>query len=213
MNLAALSLNYRDYPTAEENFRAVLKAQPNNYDAAIGLGVALRGNRKFDEAEQQYLTAQKLNPQGPDSYFNLGLLYQEYKTMDKTSLQKAQQFYRDFLGRNAVRPEAQGGRKAHQGHRRHDGCPGRSRQDAERGGGDAEEDGRAAEGDGRGDEEDAGAGEAEQQRRLRAAPRPAAAAARRWRGWPRRRCRRQVVAAVACALTARIPSGPRAVFR
>jgi Tfp pilus assembly protein PilF len=101
MNLAALSLNYRDYPTAEENFRAVLKSQPNNYDAAIGLGVALRGNRKFDEAEQQYLTAQKLNPQGPDSYFNLGLLYQEYKTMDKASLQKAQQFYRDFLGRNA----------------------------------------------------------------------------------------------------------------
>jgi Flp pilus assembly protein TadD len=101
MNLAALSLNYRDYPTAEENFRAVLKSQANNYDAAIGLGVALRGNRKFDEAEQQYLTAQKLNPQGPDSYFNLGLLYQEYKTMDKASLQKAQQFYRDFLGRNA----------------------------------------------------------------------------------------------------------------
>jgi Tfp pilus assembly protein PilF len=101
MNLAALSLNYRDYPTAEENFRAVLKSQPNNYEAAIGLGVALRGNRKFDEAEQQYLTAQKLNPQGPDSYFNLGLLYQEYKTMDKGTLQKAQQYYRDFLGRNA----------------------------------------------------------------------------------------------------------------
>jgi Flp pilus assembly protein TadD len=102
MNLAALSLNYRDYPTAEENFRAVLKSQPNNYEAAIGLGVALRGNRKFDEAEQQYLTAQKLNPQGADSYFNLGLLYQEYKTMDKATLQKAQQFYRDFLGRNAT---------------------------------------------------------------------------------------------------------------
>jgi tetratricopeptide (TPR) repeat protein len=99
MNLGALSLNYRDYKTAEENFRAVLNSQPNNYEAMIGLGVALRGNRKIDEAEQQYLTAQKLDPQSPDSYFNLGILYQEYKGIDKPALQKAQQYYRDFLGR------------------------------------------------------------------------------------------------------------------
>jgi Tfp pilus assembly protein PilF len=100
MNLAALSLNYRNYATAEENFRAVLSAQPNNYDAAIGLGVALRGNRKFDEAEQQYLAAQKLDPQSGDSYFNLGLLYQEYKGIDRPNLLKAQQYYRDYLGRS-----------------------------------------------------------------------------------------------------------------
>ena len=139
MNLAALSLNYRDYPTAEENFRAVLKPQPNNYDAAIGLGVALRGNRKFDEAEQQYLTAQKLNPQGPDSYFNLGLLYQEYKGMDKAVAAEGPAVL-PGLPRPATRcrPEAAGGGEAHQGHRRHDGCPGRGRQAAERGRGDAE---------------------------------------------------------------------------
>jgi tetratricopeptide (TPR) repeat protein len=99
LNLAALSLNYRDYTTAEQNFRAVLGTQPKNYAAVIGLGVALRGNRKFDEAEQQYLAAQQLDPQNADSYFNLGLLYQEYKGTDKTNLLKAQQFYRDFLGR------------------------------------------------------------------------------------------------------------------
>jgi Tfp pilus assembly protein PilF len=102
MNLGALSLNYRDYPTAETNFREVVKAQPNNYEAAVGLGVALRGNRKFDEAEQQYLTAQKLNPQAADTYFNLGLLYQEYKGIEKTTLLKAQQYYRDYLGKNGT---------------------------------------------------------------------------------------------------------------
>jgi Flp pilus assembly protein TadD len=110
MNLAALSLNYRNYPVAEENFRTVLAAQPKNYEAAIGLGVALRGNKKFEEAEQQYLTAQRLDPQHPDSYFNLGLLYQEYKGIDKPALQKAQQFYRDFIGRarsEGKRKEAQ----------------------------------------------------------------------------------------------------------
>ena len=65
MNLAALSLNFRDYKTAEENFRAVLQSQPRNFEASIGLGVALRGEKKIDEAEQQYVAAQKLDPQNP----------------------------------------------------------------------------------------------------------------------------------------------------
>src|SRR5678815_5384725 len=54
LNLAALSLNNRDYVTAEENFRAAIKLQPKNFEASIGLGVALRGNKKIDEAEAQY---------------------------------------------------------------------------------------------------------------------------------------------------------------
>ncbi len=104
MNVAALSLKFRDYNTAEENFRAVLKAQPKNYEATIGLGVALRGNKKVDEAEQQYVAAQKLAPQNPDSYFNLGVLYQEYKGVgDKGALQKAQQYYRDYVGKSGPR--------------------------------------------------------------------------------------------------------------
>ena len=99
LNLAALSLNNRDYKTAEENFRAVLGMQPKNYEAVIGLGVALRGNKKIDEAEAQYNAAQKLDSSNPASYFNLGLLYQEYKTGDKPVLQKAQEYYRQFLSK------------------------------------------------------------------------------------------------------------------
>jgi len=57
----------------------------------------LRGNRKLDEAEAKYNEARSLDPQRPDSYFNLGLLYQEYKGgSDKPMLQKAQAYYRDF---------------------------------------------------------------------------------------------------------------------
>lgn len=104
MNLAALSLKFRDYTTAEQNFRAVLQAQPKNYEATLGLGVALRGGRKIDEAEQMYLAAQKLDGGNPDSYFNLGILYQEYKGVgDKGALQKAQQYYRDYVGKNGPR--------------------------------------------------------------------------------------------------------------
>ena len=99
LNLAALSLNNRDYKTAEDNFQAVLQAQPKNYEAMIGLGVALRGNKKIEEAEKQYLAAQELDPSNPSSYFNLGLLYQDYKDGQKPALQKAQDYYRQFLGK------------------------------------------------------------------------------------------------------------------
>jgi tetratricopeptide (TPR) repeat protein len=98
LNLAVLSLNNRDYNTAEENFRAVLDMQPKNFEAAIGLGVALRGNKKIDEAETQYNSAQKLDPSSPWSYFNLGLIYQDYKDGQKPALHKAQDYYRQFLG-------------------------------------------------------------------------------------------------------------------
>lgn len=102
MNLAAIALNFRDYSTAEENFRVVMKAQPQNYEAVIGLGVALRGNKKPDEAEQMYLAAQKLDPSNPKSYYNLGLLYQDYKGGQKPELEKAQQYYRDYLAKTSA---------------------------------------------------------------------------------------------------------------
>jgi tetratricopeptide (TPR) repeat protein len=98
LNLAVLSLNNRDYNTAEENFRKVLELQPKNYEAAIGLGVALRGGKKVEEAEAQYNAAQKIDPSSPWSYFNLGLLYQDYKDGQKPALHKAQDYYREFLG-------------------------------------------------------------------------------------------------------------------
>lgn len=100
MNLAAIALNFRDYSTAEENFRLVWKAQPANYEAVIGLGVALRGNRKAEEAEQTYVAAQKIDSNNPKSYFNLGLLYQDYKGGQKPELQKAQQYFRDFISKS-----------------------------------------------------------------------------------------------------------------
>jgi len=100
LNLAALSLKFRNYDIAESNLREVLKAQPRNYEAMIGLGVALRGNRNFDGAEAEYNRARSMEPQRPEAYFNLGVLYQEYKAgSDKPMLQKAQTYYRDYLGR------------------------------------------------------------------------------------------------------------------
>jgi tetratricopeptide (TPR) repeat protein len=103
MNLAAISLKFRNYEVAEQNLRAVIAAQPKNYEAIIGLGVALRGEKKLDEAEAEYNRAKSLDGQRAEAYFNLGLLYQEYKAgSDKPMLQKAQQYYRDFISRTSA---------------------------------------------------------------------------------------------------------------
>ena len=99
MNRAAISLNFRNYTTAEGDFRIVLKQQPKNFEAVIGLGVALRGGGKIDEAEQQYLTAMKLNEKSPRPYYNLALLYQDYKGGQRPELEKAQQYYRDYMAK------------------------------------------------------------------------------------------------------------------
>jgi len=100
LNRAAISINFRDYATAEQDFKVVLQAQPQNYEALIGLGVALRGNKKVEEAEQTYLSATKLMPEDPRAYYNLGLLYQDYRGSSKPELEKAQSYYRDFLAKS-----------------------------------------------------------------------------------------------------------------
>jgi hypothetical protein len=46
LNIGAISLSARSYKQAEEAFQAVLKKVPNHFDATVGMGVALRGQRK-----------------------------------------------------------------------------------------------------------------------------------------------------------------------
>ena len=219
MNLAALSLNNRDYMTAEENFRAVLKLQPKNFEAAIGLGVALRGNKKIDEAEAQYNAAQ-----GARSVAGRQLLQPRSALPGVQGRPEAvaaegagvlPAVPRPRLGRH-LRLAQEGGREAHQGHRRNLRRPRRGGEDAGRVRGDAEEGRRAAEADGRADEEAGGRGEGSAEadkaaadakkaggdkgaaRPPRAATRPRARVPPRLAMPPRRRgrsCRRRAAAA------------------
>ena len=72
--------------------------QPNNVDATIGLGVALRGQKKFDEAEQMYKKAAELDPKNCAVPYDLGVLYQDYKTApDNSNLRDAQKYYNQYV--------------------------------------------------------------------------------------------------------------------
>jgi hypothetical protein len=65
----------------------------------IGLGVALRGQRKIKEAEAQYNEAAKMDPRNCAVPYDLGLLYQDYMSGSEQELRKAQTYYRDFSSR------------------------------------------------------------------------------------------------------------------
>ncbi|MCA1663486.1 MAG: hypothetical protein LC659_04325, partial [Myxococcales bacterium] len=68
------------YEKAAASFAAVLKLDPKNFDAAMGMGVAQRGLKKIDDAESWYKKASEIDPKRCDVQYNLGVLYQDYKS-------------------------------------------------------------------------------------------------------------------------------------
>jgi tetratricopeptide (TPR) repeat protein len=100
LNIGAITLSSRDYKSAEEAFKAVVDAQPTNqaqlFDATMGMAVALRGQRRIDEAEQWYAKAKTLNPKDCAIPYNLGILYQDYKASGEADLSKARTYFTEY---------------------------------------------------------------------------------------------------------------------
>ena len=60
---------------AAQEFKEVLRLQPDNSAAAGNLGNALAAQNRIDEAIPYYLTALRLNPGDYQTEFNLGLSF------------------------------------------------------------------------------------------------------------------------------------------
>jgi tetratricopeptide (TPR) repeat protein len=85
MNVAALNLQTRGFARAEEAYRAVLALRPDDYDARVGLALAIRGQidaqsegARVALATQELERAKKIAPDRPEAYFNQAILVQEY---------------------------------------------------------------------------------------------------------------------------------------
>ncbi len=81
MNIGAITLSFRDYASAEAAFTKVLSLNPTRkikVDALVGLGVAYRGQRKFDQAMSKYQDAQRQAPTRASIAYNMGILVQDY---------------------------------------------------------------------------------------------------------------------------------------
>ena len=97
MNFGQITLSFRGYEDAERAFRGALEAQPGDYDARIGLGVALRGLGRFDEARTQYEAARTDDPERPEAWYDLGLLHQEHLGGQLADLARAELFFETFV--------------------------------------------------------------------------------------------------------------------
>jgi len=80
MNIAMISLRFRDYAQAESSLKTALKdgRQKKNIETYLGLGVAERGLRKYKDAEAAFKQAMEINGADPRPLYNLGILYQEH---------------------------------------------------------------------------------------------------------------------------------------
>jgi tetratricopeptide (TPR) repeat protein len=97
MNVGNIVLGFRKYEEAAQQFTAVLQIQPKNYDAIIGLGIAQRGLKQLDQAEKSYLKAADLDQVRADAYFNLGVLYKDFRANETQDLRAAQGHYRTAI--------------------------------------------------------------------------------------------------------------------
>ena len=114
MNFAAVNLRFRGFTKAEEAYRSVLSKRADDYDARVGLALALRGQIGPEgteafavEAEKELEKAKKIAPDRPEAYYNEGILYEEYlaRTSDPSALRKAQELFREFVKKAGASPE------------------------------------------------------------------------------------------------------------
>ena len=124
MNFAAVNLQFRGFAKAEEAYRAVLKGRPDDYDARVGLALALRGQIQDENAEKQTAAAAKelerareIAPERPEAYYNEAILTQEYKARGagadtRGHLAKARELFGVFMKKAGTAAEYADGVKA-----------------------------------------------------------------------------------------------------
>lgn len=75
LNIASISLRYRDYATASTHYEAALKAEPTHAIANLGYGYALSGQQKSEEAVAQLKRAYELDNKAVDALGEIMVIY------------------------------------------------------------------------------------------------------------------------------------------
>ena len=93
MNLGFVALNSGDYALARGCFEKAVEADPASTDAKLGLAVALRGTKEYDQSAALYDEIIKANPSMDMAYFNAAKLHSKYTK----NYGKAQKYLEDFV--------------------------------------------------------------------------------------------------------------------
>lgn len=117
MNYAAVNLQFRGFAQAEEAYRAVVKMRPNDFDARLGLALAIRGqidDSNFDKnvaaASAELTEAKRISPDRAETYYNDAILTQEYKAKSggkdgEAQLMAAKGLFGEFIKKAGTAPE------------------------------------------------------------------------------------------------------------
>ena len=124
MNYAFVNLGFRGFEQAQQAFKRALAMRPNDYDAHLGMALALRGpitgaepdyDQRVAAVQAELDAAKKIDPNRPDAYYNEGILTQEFKAKagldkekTKATLRQASQIFQVFLEKAAGKPEYDG---------------------------------------------------------------------------------------------------------
>jgi len=76
MNIGAMALSFRDYPSAADAFERVLREQ-DDLEIRLSYGAALRGMDMLDDALAQYEQVLSSDPSNLGAIYNRSVLYQE----------------------------------------------------------------------------------------------------------------------------------------
>ncbi len=85
MNVAAVNMAFRGFAEAERAYRDALSLRPGDYDARLGLALALRGQiddrneaAQVEAARREIAQAKAIAPERPEAYYNEAVLVQEF---------------------------------------------------------------------------------------------------------------------------------------
>jgi hypothetical protein len=124
MNFAAVNLGFRGFEQAQVAYRKALAMRPGDYDAHLGLALAIRGpitgaendyDQRVSQVQGELDAAKKIDAARPDAYYNEGILTQEFKakgSLDKEKqkalLRDSQKIFQSFLDKASGKPEYDG---------------------------------------------------------------------------------------------------------
>lgn len=124
MNFAAVNLGFRGFEQAGSAYQKALAMRPNDYDAHLGMALALRGpitgsetdyDARVNAVQAELDAAKKIDAARPDAYYNEGILTQEFKakgSLDKEKqkalLRESQKIFQSFIDKASGKPEYDG---------------------------------------------------------------------------------------------------------
>lgn len=124
MNFAAVNLGFRGFEQAGTAYQKALAMRPNDYDAHLGMALALRGpitgaetdyDARVNAVQAELDAAKKIDAARPDAYYNEGILTQEFKakgSLDKEKqkglLRDSQKIFQSFIDKASGKPEYDG---------------------------------------------------------------------------------------------------------